>query len=207
MGGVQKHVERRIINMNNENGFTEVTKRKFVDFDAVKNQRQFWLYFLGTNFPNGYVEETDEYLSEFIDSQYDIMEWSDEFAGYYEGVLDSSDGYVENPTTLKIELSTKNNLFIEFHPGDTIYFIDDDEIGCTGPEYFIHKINWKDFCAYTKELDNREKLLLIPMLKIENSEQEQLKKAVCNGLELLPINEMDNIIYGLREAIVNNCLE
>lgn len=193
--------------MNNKNEFIEVTERKFVDFDAVKNQQQFWLYFLGTNFPNGYVEETDESLSEFIEYRYDIdMEWPNNFTGYYEGVLDSSDGYVENPTTLKIELSTKNTLFIEFHPGDTIYFIDDDEIGCTGPEYFIHKINWKEFCVYTKALDSKEKLLLIPMLGIGNGEQEQLKKEVCNGLELLPINDMDNNIYCIRDAIVNNCL-
>lgn len=194
--------------MNSENELIRVTERKFVDFDAVKKQRQFWLYFLGTNFPNGYVEETDESLSEFIDYRYDIdMGWLNEFTGYYEGVLDSSDGYVENPTTLKIGLSTKNNLFIEFHPGDTVYFIDDDEIGCTGPEYFIHKINWEDFCAYTKELGSKEKLLLIPMLGIEKGVQEQLKKTVCNGLELLPIKEMDSIIYWLRDAIVNNCLQ
>ena len=61
--------------------------------------------------------------------------WWETFTGYYESVLDESDGYLEEPVTLNEALSQDKILKIEFHPGDILYFINDEEIGSTGPHW------------------------------------------------------------------------
>ena len=101
-------------------------------------------------------------------------------------------------------MSTSNSLFIEFHPGDTIYFIDDNEIGCTGPEYVIQKINWTEFCKYTETLSSGEKILLLPMLAFDNEDQELLQQVIYEGLRVTGIKEADFEI--ICNAIMENCV-
>ncbi len=43
--------------------------------------------------------------------------WWDNFTKYYDGVLEESDGYVDEPETLICELAPAQTLKIEFHPG------------------------------------------------------------------------------------------
>ena len=88
------------------------------------------------NFPSG-VTSNDDALIEIMSEKYeDLIDHSfiDDLTGYYDGVFDESDGYIDNPNTIKMILSTGNELFIEFHPGDTIYYFGQEELGCTGPE-------------------------------------------------------------------------
>lgn len=178
--------------------------RNVIDYMEVRENNHFWLYFLMNNFPESLDDQTDQTISEIISDHYEIdKEWVDHFTGYDDGVFDENDGYVENPTTLKIPLSTANNLFIEFHPGDTIYFIDHHEIGRTGPHYSIQKINWEAFCHYTQDLDNREKLLLMPMVTVKITEKELLEKLIYDCLNMVQI---EREFAKISDAIIENCL-
>lgn len=180
--------------------------RKLVNYNAIRNMNDFWLLFLMVCFPESLDNDTDETLSEIISENYDInRQWIDEFTGYYDGIFDECDGYLENPTTLEIELATNEKLYIEFHPGDTIYFVDNEEIGCTGPEYFIHKLDWQKFVSYTRSLSNDKKMLLLPMVAIEDGKREELKQIIIQGLKLIDIiNESDYERIG--NAVIENCL-
>lgn len=102
-------------------------------------------------------------------------------------------------------MATNEKLYIEFHPGDTIYFVDNEEIGCTGPEYFIHKLDWQKFVSYTRSLSNDKKMLLLPMVAIEDGKREELKQIIIQGLKLIDIiNESDYERIG--NAVIENWL-
>lgn len=179
--------------------------RKIVKYDDIKENKDFWRYFFCVNFPCAEDEDSDMSLLEIIEEKYDISKkWQDEFTGFYEGVFDKNDGYVNNPSTLEIELKKGIYLFIEFHPGDTMYFLNDNKIGCTGPEFFIRKISWTDFECYTRELDCVKKLLLLPMVYVYNDEKEELKKCIFNGLKRLYFEDDDFELF--YKAILENCL-
>ena len=58
-------------------------------------------------------------------------DWIDNLTSYYDGVFDENDGYVDTPKAVAIKLSNGDEFCVEFHPGDTIYYINDVQIGCT----------------------------------------------------------------------------
>jgi len=51
--------------------------------------------------------------------------------------LDETDGYIDNPETVICNLTATQTIKIEFHPGDTVYYVNDKQIACTGGEYNI----------------------------------------------------------------------
>ena len=179
--------------------------RKFVNYETIRHEDDFWLIFLMANFPlSCYCDDED--LNYFISHNYEYHDqWMDEFTGYYDGIFDECDGYLDDPTTLEIELSTGEKLYIEFHPGDTIFFIDDKEIGCTGPHYLIHKIDWSQFISYTNSLSSDKKMLLLPMLFIRDEERTDLRRTIVEGLKKINvIKESDYETIG--NFIIHNCL-
>lgn len=180
--------------------------RKIINYETIKNEKDFWLMFLMGNFPESLDNETDETLSEIISGLYNYnRQWMDDFTGYYDGIFDECDGYIEEPATLEIELSTGEKLYIEFHPGDTIFFINDVEIGCTGPEYFIHKMDWAGFGSYTHSLSSDRKMLLVPMLVINEGEKESLREIINDGLNAVKVVK-ESDYERICNAIVENCI-
>ena len=180
--------------------------RKLISYDKIKSEKDFWLMFLMGNFPESLDNETDETLSEIISGLYDCnIQWMDDFTGYYDGIFDESDGCVDEPTTLELELSTNEKLYIEFHPGDTIYFINDDEIGSTGPEYFIHKLDWQQFVSYTHDLSSDKKLLLLPMLAINDEDKDGIKQIIVDGLMMIEVVK-ESDYERICSTIIENCL-
>ena len=179
--------------------------RKIVDYETIRYEDNFWIMFFMGNFPLSCYNDAEGTLSELIYDRYGYnRQWIHEFNGYYDGIFDECDGYLDDPTTLKLELSTGEKLYIEFHPGDTIFFIDDDEIGCTGPHYFIHKINWSKFISYTNSLSSDKKMLLLPMVVIGDDEVESLRQILVEGLKMIEvINESD--YSRIENAIIHNC--
>ncbi|WP_315122422.1 Imm19 family immunity protein [uncultured Clostridium sp.] len=159
--------------------------RNIIDFESIKGNSNFWLLFFACNYPESFNEELEETLSEFLSEKFEFpKEFINSFTGYYDGVLDDSDGYVDDPNTLQLSLDTEKKLYIEFHPGDTMFFLDDNEIGCTGPHYEIHAISWEEFKKHTVKKDVREKLLLLPMVYVNsNDEIDELKNVLLSGLE------------------------
>ncbi len=174
--------------------------RNIVNYEIIKKNNNFWIWFIMNNFPESLDELSDKTVMEIINENYFIdKEWIDEFTGYYKEVFNENDGYIENPNTLEIILSTNDILYIEFHPGDTIYYINDIEIGCTGPEYSIKKISWKEYCNYTYLMDNKKKLLLLPMLSIEKNSEYSI-------IDILGCVIKEDILENVYNAIIENCI-
>ncbi|MCH5345238.1 MAG: immunity protein 19 [Acetatifactor sp.] len=179
--------------------------RKLLNYERIRYESDFWIMFLLGYFPISRYNEAEGTLNEFICDRYGYNKhWIHEFKGYYDGIFNENDGYLEDPTTLELELSTGEKLYIEFHPGDTIFFIDNAEIGCIGPHYFIHKIDWPQFISYTNSLSSDQKLLLLPMLAIGDEEREDLRQIIVEGLRMIEvIKESDYEV--IENSIIHNC--
>lgn len=137
-------------------------------FEEIINNNSFWLYFVSTQFPNAFDDEADMGIDEFISENYEPDdEWIDGFVQYYDGVMDESDGYVDNPNFISLNLNN-HDFKIEFHAGDTLYFLDGVQIGCTGPHFILGALSFDDFSELLKNVEDiRFYLLVLPMLKLK----------------------------------------
>lgn len=180
--------------------------RQIIDHLELLHNKCFGVWFLMNNFPEGIDILNDCSIAEIIAENCKIDKtWIDDLTGYYERVFDENDGYVENPKTIKLRLSTGALLFVEFHPGDTLYYIDRDVVGCTGPDYSIRKILFSQFAEYTKDMNDKEKIFLLPMLKVYNNEKElaiNLIKTILSNYELQKCK-----LTELCECVLENCIE
>ncbi len=95
--------------------------------------------------------------------------------------LEESDGYVDEPETLICELAPAQTLKIEFHPGDTVYFINDKQIACMGGHYNIHVIPFKELLNGIK--DRQKFLLLLPLAVLDNQDQDKAAQIISNALQ------------------------
>ena len=135
--------------------------------------KNFIPWFLLTSFPEGINNTKEISLIELIQEEYIIdKEWIDWLTGYYDKVFDENDGYVDEPKAIEFKLSNGDVFSIEFHPGDTIYYLNDKQIGCTGPSYKIRNISLSKFHEFTNNMDDKYKVFLLPMVKIESTEEE-----------------------------------
>lgn len=178
--------------------------------DISFDNHYFWFYFLETAFPNGYNEERDVSVGEIIEKIFNIdinkaTNWINNFTGYYEGVMDESDGYLENPNLLTIKLAQGIALNIEFHPGDTIYYFNSMQIGCTGPHWQLYCLTWKELI----EISNKAKesaylfLLLLPITAITKEDnKEEVSKLIIERISVFKgiSHEID---MDLIDAIIN----
>lgn len=180
--------------------------RKIINIDEIRKNKNFWLYFFISNFPESLDEDSDSTLTEIIEENYAISkDWVDKLTQNYDGVFDENDGYVTEPNTLELALCDNNKVFIEYHPGDTIYYINDTQIGCTGPHYVIRKISWNDYSSYFKGLSSDIKLLFLPMVYITEKNIGELCSLIETGLQKAEVStEHYKLIYN---AIIENCLE
>lgn len=173
--------------------------RHLVELKDIKN-KVFWINFFGIHYPNGYDEKTDISVSDILNDlcSDDILKWWDEFTGYYDGILNESDGYSENPTTLKIKLYSEENLIIEFHPGETLYFINHAQIGSIGPHYKLQVLPYKKI----KELSaGKQELftLLLPLALVKKEEASFAKEEIR---AILPYYFPEKICDSLAECII-----
>lgn len=152
--------------------------------DLEFSNRKFWIGFTASAFPTALDEETDMTLTELIDKNKaaDIVWWND-FTKYYDGVFEEADGYVDEPETLVCRLTSVQTLKIEFHPGDIVYYINDKQIACTGPEYKIHIFPWAELLKYAEgRSDNRLFLLLLPLAVIRREDAKDAAKIISDIL-------------------------
>ena len=141
---------------------------------------EFWIGYIGGSYPNSCDEEDvsvwdqmQEWYTEEVDS------WWERFTGYYEGVLMESDGYLDEPTTLVMPLGQEKTLKIEFHPGDTLYFINDEEIGSTGPHWTLQVIPYQKVeQLLTLEYGRQLFLLVLPLAVIKDGEKASACEAI-----------------------------
>lgn len=150
----------------------------------------FWLNYFCCSFPNSYNENTDFSVQDIIEENATFeISWWDAFTGYYNGILEDSDGYLENPTTFIASIGTNKTLKIEFHPGDIIYFINNKKIGSIGPHWELQSLPYNTI----RELLLQENgiqlfFLLLPLAMVESKEKVSVEKEVQGLLEkLFPI--------------------
>lgn len=144
--------------------------------------RNFWVGFLATSFLNSVDEETDLSLTDMMTADgMDDASWWRTFTKYEDGVMEESDGYLEDPEALVCDLPPAQTLKIEFHPGDTVYYINDKRIACTGPHPVIQVIPFKELLKYKE--DRQIFLLLLPLAVIDCADQEDAKKIISDALQ------------------------
>ena len=146
------------------------------------SNRDFWASFMATSFPTALERETDMSLTELMmENGICATSWWDNFTKYYDGVLEESDGYLDNPETLICELTPAQTLKIEFHPADTVYYINDKQIACTGGHYKIQVIPFKDLLNF---IENKQIfLLLLPLAVIDNSNISEAVPVIASALQ------------------------
>ena len=157
--------------------------------DDIINNNSFWIYFLSVNFPYAYDEITDTDISGLLD-EYDYdSKWIDGLTQYSEEIFDENDGYVDNPNTIDLNLNGYD-FMIEFHPGDTVYFLDGQEIGSTGGHFILKKIDFQFFSELIRESeDSRIFLLVMPMVSLKNTDIPLARHIIKSALETLDIHE------------------
>ncbi|MDE7431858.1 MAG: immunity protein 19 [Lachnospiraceae bacterium] len=149
------------------------------------DNHNFWINYFGSCYPNGYDVEEDVSASELMQELYtdEVGNWWEKFTGYYEGVLDESDGYVDDPTTLEEVLLQDKILKIEFHPGDILYFINDEQIGSTGPHWELQTIPYKEVEQLLAKKNGRQLfLLLLPLAYIEEEEVPSVREKIAEQM-------------------------
>lgn len=146
------------------------------------SNRDFWVGFMATSFPTALEEETDMSLTELIieNEMYDTG-WWDHFTKYYDGVLEQSDGYVDDPETFIYEPTPAQFLKIEFHPGDTVYFINNKQIACTGGHYNIQVIPFKELL--NPKINKQIFLLLLPLAVVDNPDKVEAVQIISGVLQ------------------------
>lgn len=174
--------------------------------DIEFSNRKFWTGFVTTSFPTALNEETDMSLPEIIEeNEAADIKWWRNFTKYYDGVLEETDGYIDEPETLICNLTSTQTLKIEFHPGDTIYYINDKQIACTGGEYHIQIFSLKDLLNFIGiKNDKRIFLLLLPLAIISSQDIDNATKIISNALQEIFDKHLcsqlaKSIVYGLME--------
>lgn len=146
--------------------------RKTIDHKPLLANTSFIIWFLMCGFPEGIDVDEDVSLLELLSSSPIDKEWIHQLTQYYDGVFDEYDGYVECPNAVRLDLN--GNVYeVEFHPGDTVYYLNGEQLGCTGPEYSIRKISLGQFKEFSKNLSSKEKIFLLPMLRVSDEEKEE----------------------------------
>lgn len=166
--------------------------------------QDFWSFFFYANFPNGYNEETDMSLGEMVEKIIPInIEWVNSFTQYYDGVFDEFDGYLENPTTLIATLNHGEILKIEFHPGDVIFYINEKEIGCTGPHHITQSYPYKkleQLLSYSK--GDLLFLLLFPLSIVDANYLDSTSQTIESLLQnIFPTNSCHSLAQCIAHSL------
>lgn len=167
--------------------------------DILFNNIKFWAFFLSVNYPCAVLEETGYSMYDLVTQVLPVdIKWSEEFTQYYDGVFDEVDGYLDNPTTLITPLDKENYLKIEFHPGDTIFYINEVEIGCTGSHWEVGKIPYSQMKEILS-LENGPVLfqLLLPMAILMPNEITDIK----------PVLEDQFLGFGFTQLLLSQIIE
>lgn len=166
-----------------------------IDIKLFENSKNLLLWFIMVNFPEGYDEEQDISLVEFMSENYELDD--DEInvvTQYYDGVFDENDGYVDAPNVISINLSNGKEFSVAFHPGDIEYYIDDEIIGCTGPHYTIRKIPYEEYKSMVSGLNGLEKLFVLPMVCVTDEHVDMFEEEIELILSDVHIEDTENTI-------------
>lgn len=141
----------------------------------------FWVNYFGCSYPNAYDEEEEVSASELMQEilTEESGRWWEQFTGYYDGILEENDGYLDEPTTLEVMLAQDKRMKIEFHPGDTLYYINGEKIGSTGPHWEVQTVPYEEV-RQLLALENgcQFYLLLLPLAVIKPEETDSVRREI-----------------------------
>lgn len=178
--------------------------RNIVKIDKLMKRKDFIVWFIMNCFPEGVDEESDMSIYDVIEENYIFdMDWFNNFTNYYDGVFEENDGYVDNPNSIVVLLNNNNELIIEFHPGYVIFFLNNIEIGCTGPHYNIKSISFNKYIELTENVEYDGKLFLLPMIKVSEEEKKEFEKILWELVSKYQIKEC--CLKQIVKIIINNC--
>ena len=182
---------------------------KIVSFDELRHNRYFWLYFLSVCFPLAMDEEENMPLSDYICEQYDCTGeaavWVDRFVQFSEEIMQKNGGYADNPTAVQFPLG--NDIFtVQFHPGDTVFFMNNNQVCSTGGDYQVHRLNFAglNYYAALPEVSGKA-VLLLPMVYVTEEEKPAALVLIRRLLADAPFSPAeretiaDMILTGLTE--------
>ena len=179
-------------------------KRNILSIEEVINKKDFIPWFIMNCFPEGLDEANDMSIYDVIVENYSFnVEWYNQLTNYYDGVFDEGDGYVDNPNAISIPLNN-NELLIEFHPGDVLFYMNAIEIGRTGPDYNIGVISFNEYIDLTRDLSYETKLFLLPMVGVKECDMLQFREIVESIIGYFEI--LKSCKKQIVEITMNNCL-
>lgn len=183
------------------NGLEEMILEDVIHLEEIrKSAPLFWPFFFCSCFPNGYLESEDIEITDYIqENDWLDLDWVHSFTKYYPGVFDDYDGYVKSPRTLLVKLNRNSNLSIEFHPGDTIFYLNGQEIGCTGPHFQLHGIAWDDLLQLTMGRPAEAFFALLPMAYLVSSQYHTAAQLIQERLSNLSFR-------GNQDEILLRCI-
>lgn len=121
-----------------------------IDEIGIENKR-FWHGFFLSSYPCAYSDELDLSLNDLADKISDSgdLKWWNEFTGWYDGILEECDGYLDEPAYVEADF-LGDKLKVEFHPGDICFYLNGTEIGSTGPCYKLNSLPFDRIKAVEK---------------------------------------------------------
>lgn len=164
---------------------------------------KFWYGFWAGSYPNGYDEELDMSVEEIVGELAD-PDWWDEFTGYYDGVFEECDGYLDEPRTMEFELAADQKLTIEFHPGDIVYYINGEVLGSIGPHWKLQVVKYTDLEKVEGlECGNELFWLLLPLAKVAADEEQEVRMVLARKLqELFPTDVCEKLAECVMRQLV-----
>ena len=141
----------------------------------------FWVNYFGCSYPNAYDEEEDVSVSDLMQEilTEESGRWWEQLTGYYDGILEENDGYLDEPASLEVMLTRDKCMKIEFHPGDILYYINGEKIGSTGPHWEVQTIPYEEVRQLLALEDGcRLYLLLLPLAVIKPEEADSVRREI-----------------------------
>jgi hypothetical protein len=141
----------------------------------VLDDRRFWASLYACAFGQvGEPPEAADVSSRFGLREPETSDWHSEFTGWYPGIFDKSDGFSDDPATIRIALGNGSELRVEFHPGDLYWYLrgaDGEEamLANVGPHWALPGLRWQEAAAIAGAAPGADwtvSLLLLPVVWI-----------------------------------------
>ena len=155
---------------------------------AALKEPLFWAGFLCTSFGQiGEPFDSDVVCSAFGVTEDDAQGWWKRFTGWYDGILDESDGWLENPAGVIVPLARSLTLEVETHPGGTEFHLAVEEtgrfmLGACGSHWRLPMLRWSEAALLSPEA----LLLALPGVWVA-ADQTQCREHVEHAFQTLPV--------------------
>ena len=117
------------------------------------------------------------------------VNWYNKFTGWHPGIFDESDGYSDDPGSIRIALANGIELRAEFHPGDMYWSLrgaDGAEaaVANVGPHWALPGLRWQEATAISAAAPRNRwavTLLLLPVVWITAGDDAKAARRVAES--------------------------